>query len=100
MQTTSHLIERLELMQQRKAMLVQPVSVSAVLDFLRGFRNAYRCCGVRSDVDKAEKQRGWKLSALGPVPQMRKKGMSDEQIMDELIAIEIDALRLTQQEIA
>ena len=34
--------------------------------------------------------RGWKIGARGPILHMRREGLSDEKIVDELIAIEIE----------
>ena len=42
---------------------------------------------------QVHERRGWRGSALGPIPHMREQGMTDEAIMDELIEIEVEVIR-------
>jgi hypothetical protein len=92
------MIRLLRSFQDRKKMYVQPVDLANVQSFLCGF--AVGCLAADFDLpyelrDRAQESRGWNLShGLGPVPQMRERGMSDEEIMDELIEIEVLRLQL------
>ena len=42
-------------------------------------------------------RRGWRERAVGPISEMRERGMSEREIVTELIEIEIDVLRETQK---
>lgn len=60
--------------------------------FLYGFSEACHTLGngfsphIRRSV---ETDKGYKVSAEGPVPQMRARGMTDAAMVDELLALEI-----------
>ena len=58
------------------------------------FQMAFRhlAYDIEPDIDVAI-QRGWERNALGPVYQMRQRGMTDEQIVDEFLVIEIETWR-------
>lgn len=88
-------IEYLDAFRQRKGMYVQPLDASNVQGYLHGFHIGYVL--GRNLVDdytwhRATEQRGWACGAMSPADVMR--GLDDEAIMDELIEIEILALRL------
>lgn len=66
--------------------------------FLNGFRAACSSCGLILDHDQAYidiiRARGWVyLSAAGAAPSMREKGLDDTAIAQELLRIEIEALK-------
>lgn len=88
----SHNLSFLKSFKARKSMYINPVNVDTVLSFLFGFRLGTGATGatVCQGWWKAQERRGWKRSSVGPVPQMREKGMTDLEIMDELIEIELD----------
>lgn len=96
MSTIDQLIEHLRSFQKRKEMYVGHATIEAVEAFLTGFRIGRHGMGLEIDLDlqcAAQATRGWEQSAAGPVPQMRSQGLSDNEIMNELIEIEIDVLR-------
>jgi hypothetical protein len=79
---------------QRKPMYFQPVDVETAENFLNGFRVGSLACGIEiplSIQERATNERGWKWNALGPLKEMRERGLDDDQIVDELFAIEIRA---------
>jgi hypothetical protein len=74
-------------------MYVQPANLATVQSFLTGFATGCLVCGydIHRDLGSGLKEvRGWEWNAVGPIPQMRAKGLSEEEIMDELIEIEAD----------
>jgi hypothetical protein len=85
----AHLLGVLKSLKGRKGMYLHPVSVDSVVNFLTGLSCAVGAIG-NGAMWAAQEKRGWKKSSVGPIPQMREKGMTDEQIMDELIDIEIE----------
>lgn len=96
MPTVDQLVEILRAFQNRKAMYVQPVDLRTVQSFLTGFQFGCHACGFPIDHEawlKALEARGWNRDAIGPVPQMERKGMSEAEIIDELVEIEILMLR-------
>jgi hypothetical protein len=91
MPSADRLIEFLRAFQNRKGMYVEPVNVATVQGFLTGFATGCGACGFdihRGMGCEVKKVRGWDWTAVGPIPQMQAKGLSDEEIMDELIEIE------------
>ncbi len=90
------IIKDLEYCRDRLAMFVHPVNVANVENLLTGLSWGLRFCGIQIEADERSKvwqERGWKRTPVGPVPQMRERGMSERQIIDELIDIEIALLR-------
>jgi hypothetical protein len=65
--------------------------------FLRGVViTAERLLGICTDGElrcRVWEAHGWERGARGPVPQMQRAGLTDEAIVDELIAIEIEVWR-------
>lgn len=100
-QTIERCIERLAHMTARKPMYVYPLTVDTMKNFLNGFVCAYSACDnlqwPRDIRRRVEERRGWRKTPTGPIQQMQANGMTDEQIMDEMIAIEVDVLREGQQ---
>lgn len=71
----------------RKAMYFQPVDATTARTFVDGFLTGCFVLGVELDWNRAEQMRGWKTSPLGPIPQMKERGLNDDKIADELLAI-------------
>jgi len=90
MQSLAKLVETLKSVRERKEMYFQPVTVEAAESFLGGFRVACLVSGAIEDADWLDLQesRGWKSNAMGPVGEMRERGLTEEQIIDELIELE------------
>ena len=96
MPSVDDLIEHLRAFQKRKNMYVRPVTVQTVQAFLTGFATGCHACGFVWDRElwwTAQEARGWKQSPVGPIPQMEAKGLTEAEIMDELIEIEVDTLQ-------
>lgn len=88
------LIESLRRFRKRKGMFVQPVTVDTVMGYLAGFRAARIAPGVSPGLDgwwAALDARGLLVGSQDPVKLLEARGLGPEAIMDELIAIEIDA---------
>jgi hypothetical protein len=88
------LLEILRSARQQKRMYFQPVDVETAVTFLNAFDVGCFACGIDlSNVfrERATNERGWEWNALGPEREMRSRGHTDEQIIDELFLIEITA---------
>lgn len=88
------IIEILRSARGRKAMYLGTIDVPSADSFLYGFRVGCFACG--RDLSLAVRERvttahGWEWSARGPIEEMRERGLSEEEIVDELFAIEISA---------
>ena len=90
---TRRIVEILNSVRSRKAMYFSPVTVEAADTFLGGFVVGCLASGSidRSGIVESQQARGWQIEAYGVIPQMRERGMTDEQMIDELIDIHIDA---------
>lgn len=89
----SFVLEVLKSVRSRKAMYLQELTVRSAEDFLSGFRTGCfaRGLAVAPEIhQRAMAERGWECSAALPSLQMRARGLSEEAIIDELFAIEID----------
>ncbi|NEU74290.1 hypothetical protein PI95_017420 [Hassallia byssoidea VB512170] len=87
---------------QRKAIYFFPVDGKSALNFVCGVRSAANALGLQENRDAwwlAIETRGWKISPLGFLPEMQERGMTDEQMAEEILAIEIDTWRILQAEI-
>jgi hypothetical protein len=96
MSIIDQLIEILRSFQKRKGMYVYPVNARAVQNFLHGFEASCSAFGFKFDRElwwTVGESRGWKRAPEGPARPMGAKGLSEDEIMDELIEIEIDTLR-------
>jgi hypothetical protein len=99
-QQVSALVARLELVRLRKASYFWPVDGKMAKVFAFGFYTAAQALGWEGIYQlwkiwlKAGERRGWKIQADWPIPEMEKRGMSDEEMADEVLAIEIEAWRL------
>jgi hypothetical protein len=70
-------------------------TVPAIQNYLHGFQTACTLLGfdIWKDEQEIWAERGWKISALHPINQMRDKGMSDDEIAAEVFAMLILHLR-------
>lgn len=89
-----NIINTLRSFQRRKGMYIQPVSVETVRSFLTGVRVGMLPSGRHgfhpSDWCDALAGQGWEINAACPADEMRRRGLDDTAIMDELIELEID----------
>ena len=77
-------------------MYIDPVEYKIAENFLTGFRIGYFSAIDIFDYEpwwESQAERGWGRGPAGPIPKMIEKDMSNEQIIDELIEIEIVALK-------
>ncbi len=78
-------------------MYVAPVEVATVQSYLHGLEAGCSFGGLtvsREVYIEAAANRGWKFQATGIVWHMRKKGLDDLAIIQELIAVEAEAFRV------
>lgn len=84
------IIAWLENVQKRPHLFFYPFTSHTVSNGFYFFNMAY--CLLNYDTDPkcdVVAERGWESGSMGPTPHMKKIGMSDLQIIDELISIEI-----------
>lgn len=77
-------------------MYFSPINGKTVSDTLGGFILGCFACGVENPHlirNKVTEERGWELNALGLENQFREHGLGELQIVDELLAIEIETWR-------
>ncbi len=91
------LLEGLENVRSRPGVWMSK-SLPLVMVFISRFNIACRQLGVEaSPADQAYwavlSQRGWKVSPAGPWVEMQEKGLSEEEIVTELLTIQIEALK-------
>jgi hypothetical protein len=92
MSTWKDIEKLLRLFQAKPHLFLGQVTLERVEVWLGGFIAGCGVCGPKEDQDlsiKVVEKRGWKLSARGLTWQMREKGLSDHQIINELIEIQI-----------
>lgn len=90
-------IATLELVRQRPAMFMGRVSGTPAELFLSGVAAVCHALGTRISFEVREQaatERGWPFPPYGPAVEMRERGFTEEQVVDELIAIEIRALEI------
>lgn len=90
-----HLIEILESMRKRKAMYLGEVTIEAAVHYLHGFGAGCSAAGLVRDPKTLEvaRERGWDAGALHYSEAMIRHGLSVDEAIDELIAIEIEAIK-------
>jgi hypothetical protein len=78
----------------RKQMYLNPVTAEEAEKFLLGFDVGCLSCGVDLEWQQIAERRGWRFGPTsGPIEQMRRKGLSDIAIIDELISFRSEAAR-------
>ena len=98
------IIEMLEHVRRRPGMYTGGTSTARIGSFMSGFDMA---CGL-FDLsipweirDQARKQRGWQPTNEGwPITEMRERGMTDEAIADEGLALDILEWKLLMERMA
>lgn len=92
------LIELLAQVRQHVRMYLHPLDGTSALNFVHGTRAAALTLVAVGDVRdawwEAQAAHGYAQRATGPLPQMEKRGLTDEQMADEILAIEIDMWRI------
>jgi hypothetical protein len=99
-------LEVLQLFAERPTRYVRTVNSETVFSFLWGVGFGCTACGVPCSwfqligfIAQAPFARGWKPTGggIGVEPQMRAKGMDDDAILQEHIAIYVDAFQLAAE---
>src|SRR5687768_10001889 len=92
---TTSLIEDLERLRAAPNLYVQPVTPEAVFRHLFSVAHGVMLTTDTLDSDdfinarrNAHRVRGWEDRATGPHREMLEKGMTDEEIIDELVDVE------------
>lgn len=87
------IISELENVRQYKNMYIGSIDVSLAEAYLNGLITAWKKFGFEADETIRERiitERGWEISAARPVREMRSRGLTDEEIIHEVLTIEIE----------
>lgn len=94
---TAELLDDLEFVAERPWFIASPVTFATVQSFLHGLRLGCRLAGVMyswDDLFAAAAARGWDARGnLGIVRHFTRAGLTDEEMVREVFAVEIDAFR-------
>lgn len=97
--------EYLEKVAARPQMFVSPFDFQTLKSFLDGFTLGYLL--AKGDLEFSDKipvwkyvveKRGWKVNSLGIEKEMREKGNSEKEILEETLQIEIDVWKILESE--
>ena len=95
--------EYLEKVIVRPEMWASPLNLQTLESFLNGFASGYFLAKSNLQFsDKIDawkyvvKSRGWKVNSLGIEKEMRAKGKSEREIIDETLRIEIEVWKLLE----
>jgi hypothetical protein len=91
-QIAAKVIWTLEKIALRIRMYVSDGTPEGLQQLLHGFYMALHMCGFRhTDMrNQVIYDRGWCISSMGELWQMREKGMNDDQMIQEIFTIEIE----------
>jgi hypothetical protein len=81
---------------RRTTMYVCPVEIATVQSYLHGLETGCAFGGLKVTHEvyvAAAAARGWKFRSTGIVWHMQAKGLSEDAIIQELIAVEAEAFR-------
>ena len=91
------LLELLDSLALRTSMYVQPVSFATVEAYLHGLAAGLEHAGIKhtwEEYQAAAESRGWDpRGSTGIVRDFNRKGLSDAEMIEELVAIKADAYR-------
>ncbi len=97
-QKAAEVVSLLQHMSLRKGMYVGEVKLPAVSAFFSGFEIASQLFGYEVPLEirqRAKEQRGWQhTNEVWPMEQMEAQNYTEEQIIDELWSLEIEAWKL------
>lgn len=91
------LLRLLDSLARRTAMYVAPVNADTVESYLNGLIRGLRVSGFDVSVDacqRAARARGWSGDATGVVGEMRSRQFDEVAIVQEIIAVTADSIRL------
>ena len=78
------------------------VTLTAFHAFSNGLRTAYSAFGIRIPsglICQVTTDRGWEYGSQGGIPHMREQGLTEEQMVGELLLIEIGILELVAKDL-
>lgn len=97
------LLEILRSARERKKMYFSPIGPVAVEHWLHGLRTGFSFVGLewpskyRQSVVESH---GWEYGgAAGEIPELERRGLTPEEVADELLAIEIDVWQLHRDQL-
>ena len=99
----AELMARLQHIVTRPMMFMTNVTPDNVINFCYGFSCAYSVIGIRPSSDirsQANNSRGWEFGSSHGISVMRSAGLSEEQMVQELLLIEIKMLELVAEGLA
>jgi hypothetical protein len=91
-------LDLLDHMSKRPAAYVRRLGVDTIESYLNGLISGLVLSGFNipeGAFEAAAKSRGWERRATGIVWHMREKKLTDEQIIQELIAVAAEEIRLS-----
>jgi len=97
------LIAELHLMLPRPILWIGETNANATRIYLDGMRLALGAIGIPGSLDahiQAIESRGWEFSAIGAVADMQKHNLSEAQMVQELLLIEIKMLEIVAEGLA
>ena len=96
------LIELLRMVQTQPAMYMGRVTADATVSFCGGIWCVCYASGIsltNGIRSQATESRGWQYTSTGGVDLMREQGLTEEQIVQELLLIEIAMLELVANDL-
>ena len=99
----AELIVRLQHVMKHPAMYMGDVTIASALSFQAGLYCACSAIGMPLTTtlcSRASNSRGWEYGSSGAVQPMREAGLTEEQIVQELLLIEIKMLELVAEGLA
>ena len=91
------IIQLLESLAKRPQFYVAPVEIATIQSYLQGLRGGCMIAGLlvtNEIVADAATSRGWRFCSIGYIWHLKEKNLTDEQIIQEMIAVEIEAYRM------
>jgi len=98
------IIEDLEWIRRSPGQHIQPVTPEELFRHLRSLARGYMLATHRLSFDglidaqtRANRNRGWRARSIGAYVEMREKGLSENEIIDELLNIDVEMWRIIAQ---
>jgi hypothetical protein len=102
-QEAQKVVELLREVRRRPPVWLGGYSPDSLIHFLHGVNAAVGVFGLRVDrylgssYGQVITERGWEHLAVAPVDEMRERGLSDQEIVQELLTIEIETWKRVYQ---
>jgi hypothetical protein len=93
------IVDFMKMVQERPYMYASPTREAphepVLVHFLNGFQSACWAAGIsfpsRELITEIAAKRGWSDNAMGPWKDMANRGLSEQEIIDEVMIIQIEA---------